>query len=471
MADLEHVEQPVGAADAVTDRGRQRGGLFEVRPGVWRVDVELPKVDGRRRRVSKQVTGTRNEAAAALDEMRRAIAAGSEDAPVPRTKKRGGGRRPTNAGAITKLGPDRWLIGVEGERDPVTDQRRRHTQVVRGSREDAEVALARLTLVKDDDGLQAATSVHSVQSACGLYLREARTELQTQRTDRSACNRICSTVLPGGQLLGEVPLSKLTWKVIEEAYAKWDRSLVPSTKARYASTLSKVLEHAKRAGWIRSNPAKDAKRPKVPTHRPDVPVHGDVRAALATARELDFMTYAYVLGMATIGCRRSELLALTVADVDLTQHVVTIRASIADGGPGKGVCRKTTKRDDWRDVPLTGQMADVLAELLERRRTDLAAYGRSMPDPAGYVFSDDPDGATWIRPDGMTKRWLNARGDSTVTFAQLRRFVATQLLDVTNGDYRTVASITGNSEETLRRWYDAGPNLEKKRAVVGMAAL
>jgi hypothetical protein len=52
-----------------------------------------------------------------------------------------------------------------------------------------------------------------------------------------------------------------------------------------------------------------------------------------------------------------------------------------------------------------------------------------------------------------------------------RRYVATQLLDVTNGDYRTVASITGNSEETLRRWYDAGPNIQKKKAVIDMARL
>jgi hypothetical protein len=41
----------------------------------------------------------------------------------------------------------------------------------------------------------------------------------------------------------------------------------------------------------------------------------------------------------------------------------------------------------------------------------------------------------------------------------LRRYVATELLDVTNGDYRTVASLTGNSEKTLRPLYDAGPNL------------
>lgn len=161
----------------------------------------------------------------------------------------------------------------------------------------------------------------------------------------------------------------------------------------------------------------------------------------------------------------------TVEDLDLDGGVVTIRASIADGGPGRGIYRKATKRDDWRDVPLTAQMVDVFNELLDRRRAGLAEFATTELDARSYVFSDDPEGATWMWPDTTSQRWLSARGDCQVTFAMLRRYVASQLLDVTNGDYRTVASITGNSEETLRRWYDAGPNLQKKKAVVQMARL
>ena len=40
--------------------------------------------------------------------------------------------------------------------------------------------------------------------------------------------------------------------------------------------------------------------------------------------------YAYVMGLATIGCRRSELLAITMEDVDLEKGLVTIRASLAE---------------------------------------------------------------------------------------------------------------------------------------------
>ena len=150
----------------------------------------------------------------------------------------------------------------------------------------------------------------------------------------------------------------------------------------------------------------------VPTRRPLVPATVKVREALRIAKAKDFELYAYVIGMATIGCRRSELLAITINDLDLEQGVVTIRASIADGGPGKGTYRKTTKRNDWRDVPLTAQMVEVFTELLARRRPALERYGRHELDPDGYVFSDGPTGAKWMRPDTTTQRWLAARGNS-----------------------------------------------------------
>ncbi|MHB8294592.1 MAG: hypothetical protein ACYDH5_08195 [Acidimicrobiales bacterium] len=49
-------------------RKRGSGGLFPLREGVWRVDVEASRypVTGRRRRVSRTVTGTRRDAEVTL---------------------------------------------------------------------------------------------------------------------------------------------------------------------------------------------------------------------------------------------------------------------------------------------------------------------------------------------------------------------------------------------------------------------
>jgi hypothetical protein len=81
----------------------------------------------------------------------------------------------------------------------------------------------------------------------------------------------CNTGLPGGAVFGDMALSKVTWKSVEELYAKWEGDLSPIARARYASTLSKAFDHAKRTGWIRTNPAREARTPRVPTHKPQVP--------------------------------------------------------------------------------------------------------------------------------------------------------------------------------------------------------
>lgn len=130
---------------------------------------------------------------------------------------------------------------------------------------------------------------------------------------------------------------------------------------------------------------------------------------------------------------------------------------------------KATERDDWCDIPITDQFFDALMALLAERRDRGSAHVEERPD--AFVFSDSADGSTWWRPDTTTQRWALARGKNNVTFAMLRRFVATELLDVTDGDYRTVASITGNSEQALRKWYDAGPNISKQKAVLSRADL
>jgi integrase len=454
-----------------TPTNRRSGGLRAVRPGVWRVDVELPREHGEpRRRVSRTVEGSQADAESLLEALRQEVLDGGSAAKrAARKSGRQGRRRQRGSGGITSRGHDRWLVSLEGPPDPITGDRQRLTKVVYGHRTAAENELALMRVRLRAGNLTTGTRAHDVRAACDVYLDKVGTERSTVRVDRSACNRICDTKVVGGRTLGKVQLREVDWQLVEYVFSVWARTLKPSTSARYASTLSKVLEHAKRENWISSNPVREARKPKVPSRRPDVPERPDVSVALATARKTDPATYAFVLGVASMGCRRSELLALRLGDLDLDRRVVTIRGAIADGGPGTRVYYKATKRDDWRDVPITDQFADALRELLLDRRAQ--GGGDITEQPEAFVFSDSVDGSTWWRPDTTTQRWLKARRTSKVTFAMLRRFVATELLDVTDGDYRTVASITGNSEETLRRWYDAGPNLSKKKAVLSRANL
>jgi hypothetical protein len=45
---------------------------------------------------------------------------------------------------------------------------------------------------------------------------------------------------------------------------------------------------------------------------------------------------------------------------------VHVAAAIADGGAGIGLVRKSTKRSDWRDVPLTEAAVAAIQHQLDR---------------------------------------------------------------------------------------------------------
>jgi hypothetical protein len=184
---------------------------------------------------------------------------------------------------------------VAGPADSVSVERRRYTKVVRGEQSAAGVALAHLRLTVERSETVIATNARPLEAACRLYLSEARTNRSTLRTDRSACNRICSTMLPGGQRAGDLASAKLDWKRVEEIFAKWEGGLSPQARSRYASTLAKLIDYAMRSGWLRANVVKQARRPRVPNHKPEVPVNADVRAVLQAVEAVDFNFSAYVL--------------------------------------------------------------------------------------------------------------------------------------------------------------------------------
>jgi integrase len=121
--------------------------------------------------------------------------------------------------------------------------------------------------------------------------------------------------------------------------------------------LAQALELARKRGLIHGNPAKDAARPRTARTKPFTPK--ELRAAIADARRRDEEIADAVALLASTGMRKGELLALPWTDVDLVRGEMHVAASVADGGPGVGVVRKATKRDDWRDVPLTDSAVAV----------------------------------------------------------------------------------------------------------------
>jgi integrase len=227
--------------------------------------------------------------------------------------------------------------------------------------------------------------------------------------------------------------------------------------APYSLVRSKL---ARKRGLIDTNPSKDAVRPKSTRKKPFAPLEDGVRALLKSAAKRDPEVADLATLIASTGMRTGEVLALLWADLDLAAAEAHVAAAITDGGPGVGVVRKSTKRADWRDIPLTTAAVSALQNQLERCENSFCR----TPPRASYVFGTVADRMSPLRPDALSRRWAVARGKSAVTLLDLRHYVATAMLDA-GESYRTVADILGNSETTLRLHYDGRTGIEKRKAI------
>jgi integrase len=363
-----------------------------------------------------------------------------------------------------------WRIDIEGKRDPVTGKRRRISRHVQGSREEAELALAKLRVADHEKRLPSGgTNARSVAAAFQQYLQAIDAGLielapSTVVTVRSASKIVGATQLGDGRVFGDIRLSRLTWQDVENLYAAMRASGKSSAYVRRCATiLGRALELARKRGLIDSNPTKDASRPRTSRTKPFAPTAEQVREVLELVMKADPEIGRAGVLFASTGMRRGELLGLQWREVDLAAGEVHIAHAVSDGGPGVGVVRRTTKRSDWRDVPLTS----AAVQALDEQRRAWAALVGSEPDESDYVFPGGSDGRSPMRPDDLSSRWAAGRGHSPVTILHLRHYCATRMLD--GGEtYRTVADILGNSEATLRLHYDGRTDVGKRKAITAL---
>ena len=250
-------------------------------------------------------------------------------------------RRRRGSGGVFQLGDGVWKVDIELPRDAVTGRRRRPSRTIRGTREEAELALSRLKTAGDQKRLPSGgTSARSVAAAMNQYLDAARSgslELapKTVTTSCSAAKVMGNTTLADGRKFGAIRLSRLNWEDIESLYAAMRASgRGPDWIRRCGTVLTRSLDLARKRGLIDSNPAKDAVRPKSARKKPASPLEDELRAVLetVTARDPEMADMAVLL--ASTGMRTGEMLGLQWADVDFGAAEVHVASSGDRRGPG-----------------------------------------------------------------------------------------------------------------------------------------
>jgi integrase len=300
-------------------------------------------------------------------------------------------------------------------------------------------------------------------------------------------------------LLGDLPVSRLDGEVLDSFYAVLrecrahcrgrtfveHRTVLPhecdarcgphrcrpmaaSSIRQIHGILSGACKRAVRWRWLGTSPIAQAAAlaPGRADPRPPTPDQA-ARIVSEAWRDPEWGMLVW-LAMMT-GARRGELCALTWERVALDAGVLTIRSSIAQ--QGARTWEKETKTHQQRRITLDAQTVALLRAYLDRCRQRASALGFELPAD-GRVFSLDPDGGSWLKPDSVTQRYARmcARLGLDAHIHQLRHYSATELI-AAGVDVRTVAGRLGHGGggATTLKVYSAWRSEADQRAAGALA--
>lgn len=348
-------------------------------------------------------------------------------------------------GHIRKRG-NSWELRAYAGLDPLTKRPKYETRTFRGTKREAEEALARLVTEVSGGG-------HAAQdTTVGDLIREwfalARRELSPS-TARGYEWIIKRYIAPA---LETVPLARLRPAQLDRFYAQLrdtggqdGKPLSAATVRQAHAILRRALQQGMRWGWIATNPAALASPPRVRAPQLAPPQPADVVRLIEEATADDPDLGCFLHAAATTGARRGELCGLRWEDVDFEAAAITISRNVVEGA-GSALVEKDTKTHAARRIALDPGTAEVLTAQHERMSSRAKACGVRLNRHA-HVFSPDPDGARPWAPNDVTKWFIQVRkraGLANVRLHDFRHFAATRLL-AAGVPVRTVSGRLGHA--------------------------
>ncbi len=369
------------------------------------------------------------------------------------------------AGSLRQRGSDSWQLRVHVGRDTETGRKSYVERTFRGSKREAERALA--GLVSEAASLAPVNRGHTVERLLNDWLEHAGPSL-SPRTVIVTRGYIDRTICPA---IGSTPVAKLTAQDIDRFYRRLltvggpRRKYSPATIRRVHGILRRALAQGVRWGWIARNPAVDASPPRVPVRELKPPTPDEVARLFRLAGETNPMLAMFIVLAASTGGRRGELLALRWTDVDLDRRVLSIERGLVLAGDG--ILEQGTKTHQSRRLALDEATVQLLKAHREQMVDAANALGCVLGSSA-FVFSESADGTEPLRPDSTSRAFsalCDRAGIEGVRLHDLRHYVATRML-AAGVDVRTVAGRLGhrNASTTLNTYSHFLPEADRDAA-------
>ena len=281
-------------------------------------------------------------------------------------------------GHIRKRSKDSWTVVVDLPRDPDTGKRRQKWVAVRGTKRDAERALAEMIAQVEKGFLGAAPAKMTVGGYLDKWLEAIGGTVRPTTAAKYAIE--IRRLKPA---VGNILLSRLTPADVQAAAARLPETLAPSTRRRTFDTLRAALRQAVEWGLVARNPLTGIKPPSAPVKEMRVWTEDQATRFLEAAESSRYYALLY-LALAT-GMRSGELLGLVWNDIDFAAGTITIRRTLAGVSGGAPVWQDPKTRAARRKLPIDPHTVEVLRQHRKRQAEERLKAGPAWRDH-GLVF-------------------------------------------------------------------------------------
>lgn len=301
-------------------------------------------------------------------------------------------------GAIQRLGKNRYRVSMEGEPKP-DGKRTRKTKVVRGTRGDAEVELAKMRL------------------EAGKPIKESLTLSQYWRTFyEPTLSALAESTQSGYRyawkglvepMFGDCAMDGLTAREIERRLLEIEK---PGAQRNAYKLMRQMYNEAYRDELVDENPfSRRIRLKRMEAYRPEILLLPDVPAWIGAVRGAPFEPI--VLCMLFGGLRREEACALFWEDVSFFDGIAAVKVDKAlVSVRGKAVEAPTKTAESTRSVFIGGYPAARLEEL--------SGSGPLCPDANGN--RTNPDNVS-----NRYRKWMKGKDAKYVPLKNLRNSYAT----------------------------------------------
>ena len=273
-------------------------------------------------------------------------------------------------GSIIQLdkGPDgkkqkskcrKWRLVVSLGKDPRTGKYPQKARAFHGTYTEAQKALREfIEEIERGKVVKKSTWTYNEYAAHYAEQREKAGKLTPK-----ALKSMKSDLAGLGFLIGHLKLQEITSECLESAYvdlrsgdSRSGRKLTGTTVTCYHKTASRMMDCARKDGYVCANPFDDATPPRTDTKEKSSMNAADYNAMITKLDPNDEMQCAVLL-CATLGLRRDEACGLSWGDVNFADCTVFVHHSFDE----RGNLKAPKTESGVRILPMPEFLADALA--------------------------------------------------------------------------------------------------------------